>query len=532
MIPTVSYAQYLQAMATSHASSNTTDPASMTGIAALVVQARNRIACEGIRSVAKGMLLAHKHTMAGLASCGRVPERIPFFVGDFSAVDPGFMLDFTGAFSKLTIEGESPAADYVAFNERNLEVSNFAGASWEDILPLSHSFRKWLRKRLGSAPTVIVPKHGPGSTAEYVSQSDKWWYCDRPLSHTSDVSRMTDVPKDFAKRRLIAIEPVQRQYIQQGLARALRATRFFRSWVCLDAVDGPRHLGLACRPGMTTVDLSDASDRIPVSLVEYLLPGDWFSVLCEHTAIRASQPDGSVHNLGMFATMGCGYCFEVQSLIFRLLCILVGHQRTGLSFSTCATRCHAFGDDIIVPESWLPEVLGLFDLLGFQWNPRKTCHSPDLFKETVGWWITKGLARRRFTPELYGDTKSISLPLLGTELFALSERAACAGYGDLQKLLLAGRKVHYRFNSELQRCEIRVLDEVARTRENSLTGALKLRAWFFGAPVPDHEEMPGETRLSWSWVPLWDFPNLAALLPPYDHSDIQSVKDTTGVFTL
>lgn len=472
-----------------------------------------RVTNEGIYHTAGNLLQAHKHVLASLASSGRVPKRMPFFRGDFSDLPPEFVLDFTGMFSKLELFGVELPADFDSFLERNFEALGYDGVTWEDILPLPRGYQTWIRKRLRRAPISVIPKHGPGSTAEHVSGLDKWWACDGALSHTSDPSRMSSVPKDFSKRRLIAIEPVQRQYIQQGIARALRSTPLFRG-ICLDDVDGPRHLGLAMQPGMTTIDLSDASDRIPPSLVEYLLPPDWYELLVEHTAGSVVLPNGERHLLGMFATMGCGYCFEVQSIIFRLIISLIGSAETGQTLSACFHRCHAFGDDIVIPESWLSAVLETFDRCGFRWNPRKTCHCPELFKETVGWWIVENKSLRRFLPELYGDNTYLYLSHKDGEDLAQAERAVSAGYPRLADLMVADRRVRIRWSVPLQRFEMRLHVSRAQTRKTSVPDAVRLKAYFFGASIGPEEVIEGSTPLvAVEWVPIWHCPYLTSRLP-------------------
>lgn len=513
MIHKIPYVDYIAAMA------KCVPPSFSADAAELSTQLTRRLENEGIRATATGLLQAHKHILASLASTGCVPKRIPFFRGDFSSLPPEWLLDFTGMFSKLSVLGLTVPDDYDSFIDRSLEALGFDGVTWEDILPLPRGYQTWIRKRLRRAPSRVIPKHGPGTTAEHVIGYDKWWACDGALAHSNDPSRLSSVPKDFSKNRLIAIEPVQRQYIQQGIARALRATPLFRG-ICLDDVDGPRHLGLALKHGMTTIDLSDASDRIPPSLVEYLLPADWYALLIEHTAHSVEIPSlGERHLLGMFATMGCGYCFEVQSVIFRLVISIIGAEEGGYTLSEAFHRCHAFGDDIVIPEAWLPAILERFDRLGFRWNPRKTCHSPELFKETVGWWIVENKPYRRFLPELSGDRDHLIVSLVNNEDLALAERASNVGYTAVADCICRDRRVRIRWSVPLQRIEMHSMVSQAPVRDCSVPDAVRLKAYFFDVPIGRNERIEGSNPLIRNaWLPLWDYPYLSGRLPEPAHS--------------
>lgn len=133
-----------------------------------------------------------------------------------------------------------------------------------------------------------------------------------------------------------------------------------------------------------TIDLSNASDTIAALLVKFLLPEEWWELLdslrSQHTvlSIPRSGKEGSVERcvkLEKFSSMGNGFTFELETLLFCALLHAVGCK--------IGTDTFVFGDDMIVPSSIAPEAIAFLQYCGFTPNSRKT-FTDGYFRESCG----------------------------------------------------------------------------------------------------------------------------------------------------
>lgn len=135
---------------------------------------------------------------------------------------------------------------------------------------------------------------------------------------------------------------------------------------------------------IATVDLSSASDTISQYTVKKYLPARWYTWLDETRDISVRVGD-TFHKLEKFASMGNGYCFELESLLFyamALACCDVLEEDTSF--------VNVYGDDIIIP-SRVHELLSRFFLYnGFFLNGKKTFSGPQGFRESCGGHYYKG----------------------------------------------------------------------------------------------------------------------------------------------
>ncbi|DAD50642.1 RNA-directed RNA polymerase [ssRNA phage SRR6960507_5] len=129
--------------------------------------------------------------------------------------------------------------------------------------------------------------------------------------------------------------------------------------------------------GLATVDLRAASDTITQAAVWLLLPFSWASALSRLRSTHITLPDGSLHYLEKFSSMGNGYTFELESLIFWGLTEAV-RDHMGI-----AGRVSVYGDDIICPAECIPLLTRVLDWFGFELNSKKT-HFRSLFRESCG----------------------------------------------------------------------------------------------------------------------------------------------------
>jgi hypothetical protein len=182
---------------------------------------------------------------------------------------------------------------------------------------------------------------------------------------------VTFVPKSAKTDRPIAVEPRWNMFFQKGLGRYIR-NRLKHFGVNLD------HQGLnqalATYSSYTgkyaTVDLASASDTVSREVVLALLPEPWLTIL---TALRspAYRLDGEWHSYEKWSSMGNGYTFELESLLFWALCSSVNDDVA------------IYGDDLVVPTESYETIVRVLEFCGFRVNPDKS-FSSGYFRESCG----------------------------------------------------------------------------------------------------------------------------------------------------
>lgn len=191
-------------------------------------------------------------------------------------------------------------------------------------------------------------------------------------------SKVAVVPKNCKTDRTICIEPDLNIFVQLGIGAAIR--RRLRNFG-LDLNTQGKNQKLAQKASvddsLCTMDLSSASDLISREVVWFLLPYDWADLL--HFA-RTDQYelDGENKTFHKWSSMGNGYTFELESLIFYAVLLGCGEE---LGFD--GGDCTAYGDDLIFPSNWLDLVTRTLDFLGFKVNREKT-FGKGPFRESCG----------------------------------------------------------------------------------------------------------------------------------------------------
>lgn len=271
--------------------------------------------------------------------------------------------------------------------------------------------RKIIAGILGPFPDVVDGKFGPGSTygdrGRFTTIPDKMsskptltseaWPYHIPWSGTAwakacavsgrEVSfvrgnRFTTVPKDAEKDRGIAIEPSLNVFYQLAYGKRIRA-RLKDAGVNLQ-YGQDIHRRVACeaskRGHLSTIDLSNASDTISRNLVKLLLPRRWFQALDDLRSKR-TQVNGKWYLLEKFSSMGNGFTFELETLIF--LGLILGLSTDSGQKLEPGRNVFVFGDDIIVPSSLSKDVLAALSFFGMKPNVKKT-FTDGLFRESCG----------------------------------------------------------------------------------------------------------------------------------------------------
>jgi len=199
------------------------------------------------------------------------------------------------------------------------------------------------------------------------------------------VGKLHFVPKNSKTDRPICIEPVLNSLYQKGIGSVIK--RRLRKFG-VDLFDQTRNQELAqvgsSRGTLATIDLKSASDTVSIGLVYQLLPLQWANRLAE-CRTGTVECEGVLLDLEKFSSMGNGYTFELESLIFfGLMSGVVSYLRqVGEIGKEEKVPIGVYGDDLIIPTNGYDLAVRVLAYCGFEVNPQKSfCHGP--FRESCG----------------------------------------------------------------------------------------------------------------------------------------------------
>lgn len=183
---------------------------------------------------------------------------------------------------------------------------------------------------------------------------------------------MITVPKSAKTDRVICYEPHANIWLQLSVGSFLKH-RLMKFGVNLEdqSINQRKALRGSLTRLLATIDLSMASDTLALELVYELLPIDWALYLDELRSKETLWPDGVWRTNEKFSSMGNGFTFELESLIFYALCCAV------------ANNVSVFGDDIIVPTESFERVKHVLENSGFVLNSAKSFAEGN-FRESCG----------------------------------------------------------------------------------------------------------------------------------------------------
>lgn len=270
----------------------------------------------------------------------------------------------------------------------------------------------------GFDPKDIVPSHGPGIVASgekphekrifstkyrrihseypyyryfYVNPLHLYQcarnYWERDVKE-SGINKVLFVPKDSRGPRTIACEPLEYQFVQQGLRKSLyrhlETHPLTRGRINFEdqTVNQRKALEASLKgSSLVTVDLKDASDSVSVNLVEWLFQKSPSLLRCL-MALRTGQsvlPTGEIVHLKKYAAMGSALCFPIEALVFYTLI-----QGLCKYYKMDAYRnAFVYGDDIIIDKTIYDKMVYVFESVGLQVNRDKSC-TTGLFRESCG----------------------------------------------------------------------------------------------------------------------------------------------------
>jgi len=276
----------------------------------------------------------------------------------------------------------------------------------------------------------ILPRHGPGAVATGEKLEEKWVFTRlfdaihqvfpyynyyvvggaRELTDRLDWYRLLQrlergrarvvlVPKDSRGPRLISCEPLEYQWIQQGLGRKLAnhleyRNRYTRGRINFTHQDINRSLAQTSSTSerFATLDLKDASDRVSLELVRRIFKRspELVRALEACRTTETELPDGRVIPLQKYAPMGSALCFPVEAYIFWVVIVSAVIRGKNLPLERVGRQVYVYGDDIIVPTEWALLSIQALESVGLLVNRDKSCITGQ-FRESCGMDAFKGI---------------------------------------------------------------------------------------------------------------------------------------------
>lgn len=280
------------------------------------------------------------------------------------------------------------------FNPYDWKVKHGPGAVSDAKFGVSkYSFPHWPKKLDRVFPFADFAFANYGCWATAVSDESTHYSINEPPS------KLILVPKTLKAPRLIASEPISHQWCQQAVKDYL-TERTSSTWISsfISFRDQVPNQVLA-RQGsidgsLATIDLSEASDRLSLWLIERIFRRNR-SLLDALHAVRTRSISNATElvnsgssKLLKFACMGSACTFPVQTLVFLIISLGVSLHQEGLeptitNIKSLKGRVRTFGDDIIVPTSAADRVMDTLAYLGLKVNHFKTFRNGK-FRESCG----------------------------------------------------------------------------------------------------------------------------------------------------
>lgn len=372
---------------------------------------------------------------------------LPRFLGGFLETvfnrDGGFLLDepsidaifaiqqLTLLFGKILLECSSErredAMDKFVQCERDVRASHnmINSTMWSDFERVASLLFADLFSAVDSDiyHGRIVPKHGPGSTAERTTSNKKYssrlWTrrldevfpvmdhlvpsyslfdevdesCDIAEPGSEIPVRVISVPKSLKTPRIIAIEPTPMQYMQQSILESI-VSHIRPDRTGLRKKDGALYRMISFNNqvpnqelamkgsldgSLATLDLSEASDRVSNQHVRRLTSNfpHLQRGLDATRSRKADVPGHGVIRLAKYASMGSALCFPMEAMVFLTVVFIgieakKGHNLTRKEIKFLSHQVRVYGDDIIVPTHYVDPVRHALQAFGFVVNDGKS----------------------------------------------------------------------------------------------------------------------------------------------------------------
>lgn len=310
-----------------------------------------------------------------------------------------------------------------------------------------------------------------------------------------DCSRMTTVPKDNSKDRVITCEPFLTMICQLSIMSDMRRALRLATGIDLTVLQDWHAARL--RTGVATIDLKNASNQVWLNVVKALFPPKILSLLLRMRT-GTTQNGEEYHHFNMFSPMGCGLTFDVMTWI------LMGIAR---SFDPSAT---VFGDDIMCRKEVAKKVMAALPSFGLEVNSSKSFWTGN-FRESCG-------AYADITRDAFIVCYDLTRPENLLECFSAVNKI---------RVILESEQIDLRLRQILQRAWDTLL--LFLPRDAFLEGK---------ADITDSNVLvpPGHPGLSWRYIDEWQtlVPNVRIyrLKRRSEGSLVRSTLDTVRMLTL
>jgi hypothetical protein len=222
---------------------------------------------------------------------------------------------------------------------------------------------------------------------------DKWPTPRRGQLYLKRYNRLILVPKTADAPRIVCPESPLNQTMQRLIRDNLESC--VPKWVrdhlpCRDQSVMERAAEYAVRNHLTTTDLSHASDSVTLRHILDAFPPKVARDLKEWRPTHTILPDGTVHELQQFSTMGTGNVWYVMAMfLLALECVACDLECVP---SKRKNQCYAFGDDMIHPSEVTDTLYWVLQMLGFVVNVDKSFGDGSKYRESCGseWWSADG----------------------------------------------------------------------------------------------------------------------------------------------
>ena len=254
-------------------------------------------------------------------------------------------------------------------------------------MPYGEAFRRWCR--------------APGGDVDLPDSSHQWVGFD-PV----DSNVVFTVPKRFDTRRTAAKGTTWNTALQKAVGTMVRR-RLQRAKDPLLLPNAQELHGLLAKLGsgtslLVTGDLVGASDCVTVGHVSTFFPPLWCKPLLDLREEYGMMPDGTIVRWEKVGSMGNGYTFEVETLLFY-----------GLVKACCGkdSVVSVYGDDLIYPQKYHELVTEAMSFCGFEFNREKTFSGSHPFRESCGAYFYRGTDVKPFyvekLPQSIGEVISL-----------------------------------------------------------------------------------------------------------------------------
>lgn len=181
------------------------------------------------------------------------------------------------------------------------------------------------------------------------------------------------VPKDAFVDRGIDVPPSLNGLVQMGIGDYITRRMALFGLQISDQTVNQSYAEVGSVTGeLSTIDLTSASDMISREIVRSLFPLDWW-LLLEPACVRKTNIDGLIVEQHKFASMGNGFTFPIETLLFWSLASSVKDEGWA----------SVYGDDIVVKTEDYDRTCEILEHAGFIPNRKKSfCSGP--FRESCG----------------------------------------------------------------------------------------------------------------------------------------------------